>query len=61
MIGGLVLSGILVFIFGLVLLCMGLQKEGSLTFWDGGPKLEGWLPALICIAGLIMIGFGIAD
>ena len=58
MIGGLVIAGILIFLFGLLLMVLDVKQTGSLQLWDNGPRLRGVTWVLVCVLGLFLIGMG---
>lgn len=61
MIGWLILGGFLVFLFGGALIALDVRENGTLSVLDDALKLEGWMPILVCIFGILMASYGVGN
>lgn len=53
------IAGILIFLFGLLLIFLDVRQTGTLTLWDKGPELRGITWVLVCVLGLFLVGIGL--
>ena len=61
MIGWLTLGGVLAFIFGCALIALDIRENGTLSVLDNALKLEGWMPILVCLFGILLFSYGAAN